>query len=342
MKKKISDISINFQIITFCTVFLMIFSSCQSNISRENLALEYFNLGNAYFAIEKYKEAADYYTKAYSLNPQINKIGYNLARALLENRDPQKALEIIYSLLETDPENIPLLKLEAYANYLLKNDKRALLIYEKILGMVERDYDALYNSALILKQQEEDAAKKAAANKKKTDKTDAGNKEENKESAAYKRLLKLYEIVKEDSSVKLNSKLLGNLLFFAKKENDIDKQIDFLSEYVKVQPKDRQKKLDLAALYVKKEDYIKAVEVYQTISEADKKANKKEPDIFFDMAVIYLTAMEDFQRGKEALTTAFDYGYKNKSELQKLLKREDLYKSSQVKALVDEYGLLAD
>ena len=72
-------------------LLLGLLSACVSQAAREELAQEYYNLGNAFYEIRSYDRAIDYYTLAISHDPGLLNAHYNLSLALIKQGRGDKA-----------------------------------------------------------------------------------------------------------------------------------------------------------------------------------------------------------------------------------------------------------
>ena len=87
--------------VSFCLTCLaaLLFSGCTSQVQQKDLATEFFNLGNAYFELQKYDKAIEYYMQAIELDDTLIKANYNLARVYIEKNDFNKAQEILRAII---------------------------------------------------------------------------------------------------------------------------------------------------------------------------------------------------------------------------------------------------
>ena len=52
--------------------YMFLIGSCETVVTGKELAQEYYNLGNAYYEVEKYEDAVFFYNKAIHLNNLLN------------------------------------------------------------------------------------------------------------------------------------------------------------------------------------------------------------------------------------------------------------------------------
>ncbi|SIQ92912.1 Tetratricopeptide repeat-containing protein [Alkalispirochaeta americana] len=122
---------------------------CVSRVDRQELAQEYFNLGNAYFELQDYERSYRYYRRAIELSDNIPAAGFNLARLYLERGEDQKALDILTTLLARDPENTLIREVYGYTLYRLGEISRARRVYGDLLEEALSRGRVAYNLALL-------------------------------------------------------------------------------------------------------------------------------------------------------------------------------------------------
>jgi len=125
--------------------------SCASS-EAPRLALEYYELGNAWLQMEKWDKAGAAYEKALSYDRSLVAASYNLARALTEAGLYPRALEAVDRLLAEDPDNVRLLTLKAYTLHKAGDDDAALAAYRRASVLNPRDAPTLRNLAFLLEK----------------------------------------------------------------------------------------------------------------------------------------------------------------------------------------------
>lgn len=120
-----------------------------STVRYDELAEEYFNLGNAYYEAGDYERSYQYYTRALEYADEFPAAGFNLARLHIERDEPAAALEIIDELLVDDPENTLYLETRAYALILLDRKDEARSLYRRLLTEDVVRSRITYNLALL-------------------------------------------------------------------------------------------------------------------------------------------------------------------------------------------------
>jgi len=125
-----------------------IVSGC-STVRYEELAQEYFNLGNAYYEAGDYDRSYQYYTRALQYTDEFPAAGFNLARLHIEREEPDAALEIVDTLLREDPANTVYRETRAYTLVLLDRIEEARALYRTILSEEIVRPRIAYNLALL-------------------------------------------------------------------------------------------------------------------------------------------------------------------------------------------------
>ncbi len=121
----------------------------ESETAFSNISVEYYSIADAYYKLENYVKAIEYYKKAESNNELATVSRYKMARcyAYLENWD--EATKLFNSLLKTDSENSHLQILLAYTLAARGDSKKALVIYESLLTREYYDPAVLKNMILL-------------------------------------------------------------------------------------------------------------------------------------------------------------------------------------------------
>ncbi len=287
----------------FFSFFMIFLSGCETVISGKELAQEYYNLGNAYFAIEKYEDAAFFYNKATEYDDKLFSAQFNLAYCYVKLGGNEKAIALLSAILAEDPNNVDMLKLLGYGYHLLGDDEQALVTYDKILAISPEHKDALNNKAIIYWKM------------KKYD--DAEN--------AFRMLLKSNP---SDFDALYN---LGDLLFEMEKYDDA---AFFIEQYIETKPEDAKAYLKIASVYMALEKYYKVLDAYEGALAVDKKLK----EAWFYKAVLLLTKVQDPDKGLTYLAQALELGYGDKNEIRKLISDPSLLEKEQVYKLLREKG----
>jgi tetratricopeptide (TPR) repeat protein len=296
-------------------VVLLIFSvsealsSCASN-ARHNLAVEYYNLGNAYYKIKDYDKAIDFFNKSIEQDPSLLHAHYNLSLALIQQGRGAEANEILQSLLEKDPDNTAVLQIIGYSLYVQGKGEEALDVFDKILELKSNDLNALYNRGIVL--------------------WDLNRKREAEKS--FRELLG--SISQENEELYPDTLFnLGKLLI---EMGDYGEALGYLEEYLEWEDKDVEGYKLLAQAYRAHESYGKALETYNQILTLD----SEQPEVWMDKAEILLTKIEDPLSGLEALDQAIILGFDDKKRFEALLNDPGLVEIEAVKDVLEQWGLL--
>jgi len=129
------------------TLFLLLLPSCLTSPAK---AEEYFNLGMAYFELQKYVQAENWFNKSkfHSLTRTASE--YNLGRVAYETGRYREAKHYFERIIDRDGENITALKAAAYTCIKLKEFDNAENYYRRVLELVPESHDEGYNYALVL------------------------------------------------------------------------------------------------------------------------------------------------------------------------------------------------
>ncbi len=281
----------------------LLIAGCTTGVSIQETAEVYFNLGNAYFELEKYNEAVKAYTRAIELEESFARASYNLARVYLLSGEVEKGIDVLYQELEQDGDNSVILNTLAYAYTLSGETGKALEIYGQVLQRSQYDENALYNSGMLYW-------------------------EEQNRQKAVEVFTSLYRINPEDENVLYN---LGTLEI---ELGDNDRGIRFLEEYTKKQAQDSEALMILAKAYEEEKFFSKALDSYEAVIKLDPKI----PQAHFRKAYILLTAIGDSENGIKSLDQAILAGFTENASIQALMADPDLVDADRVLAFLDEKG----
>lgn len=249
-------------------------ASCASQVPRDELAGEYLNLGNAYFELEDYEQAAEYYARAADLDPQLRAASLNLARAYISEARYGEALSLIDELLTDDPNNTRVLQTRAYALYHAGRADDALAVYRTVLVEDPFNPDVLYNLSVILDSQ--------------------GETEE-----ALSRVKIALEFSEDDAdALRLAGRLAYQLTRF-------DDAIGYLESYLAAESNDVSAKALLGDALRKGGFVSRALTTYDEVL----KDEPRNAGALFGKSVALLTAAEDEEAGLESLRSAVSAGF---------------------------------
>ncbi len=278
---------------------------CVTVSKRPDLAVEYYNLGNSYFKLQQYEQAARTYRKALELDPALNRARFNLVLTLNKLGQPREAQQMLESLLRKDPENQGMLELLAWTLHLQGRSAEALDILSRLLALAPDNATALYNQGALLMETGEPAAA----------------------IGAFTRLLK---VSPEDKRAMLN---LGRLYL---QTDQPEPAARVLGEYLQVDPAAVEAHLLLASAFERLKRFDAALQAY-----SDALSYKENlPEAWFGRAALLLTEVQDPERGLTALTQALEFGFKDTNRIGELLDRRDLLDRERVEALLAGKSLL--
>ncbi|MFO8065386.1 MAG: tetratricopeptide repeat protein [Spirochaetota bacterium] len=288
---------------------VVVLLGCETYVRRADLAEEYFNLGNAFYELEGYERAVEYYEKALALEPDLVPANFNLARAYIESGEYAQAIPILESLIEGEEESVLVLESLAYAYTKQERYEDALELYEEVLSLSPFRVSALYSSALIYRRLEE-------------------------YQNARDLLGRAREAAPEDPDVLYH---YGRILYDT---DDPDEAVSILSDYLDEAPVNEEeidRRLEVARIYADERYFARAISTFDQVLEVD--AN--EPTALFEKAALQLTVIEDSTAGEENLRAALEAGFSDEERAEELLEREDLLSRTRVTELLSEAGLLA-
>jgi tetratricopeptide (TPR) repeat protein len=289
-------------------VLLLLLSACTSTQIRTDLAMEYYNLGNAYYRLGDYERAIELYHRSIDYDSEILNTPYNLSLALIRRGSAEEAKELLQQLLEREPDNVSLLRILGYANYSQGSHEEALLIFERILNLVPGDPGTVYNRGIVLWEME--------------------HLEEARRS--FQELL----LREGDNRGELYRDTLFNLGELLLQMNNAGEAAIYFERYLEWESDDADALSHLAEAYRELERYLDAVEVYQVLLSLD----GEQEEVWMSLAEIYLTRVEDERRGIEALARALDLGFSEQSRFDGLLAEPTLVAPDEIRQMIEHRG----
>lgn len=269
--------------VLFMCALLILLSSCATGVSREDLAAEYVNIGNAWLELDEPEEAAEYLVRAVDLNPELAEANFNLARAWLEVDRVGEAIDVLEELSREDPRNTLVLRTLGVAYYRAGNISAARQAFEDALEENERDADSLYNLGVI--------------------EAEEGN---------HDRSINLLEQARELDDGADVVRAYGLALFEQGRYEEAEAELsDVAEEY----PEDPRVLEARARIAEEAEDYAEAVSQYETLVQLE----GDHAEARFRLARIRLVATEQQEAGIADLRAAIEQGFDDTAALELLL-----------------------
>jgi superkiller protein 3 len=288
-------------------ILLVFFFGCASSLPREEAALVYFNLGNAYFELGELEKASQAYLEALRLDKALAGANYNLAYVFIERGNAARGREILFELLETDPDNTIVLNTVAYSFLQEKDPQNALGYYEQVLELNPYNPEALYNSGVILWGLDEIPEARGRF------------------VALYREDPERHDAVYNLGALELEA---GNTL----------KGIEYLEGYLENVADDIDALTLLGGAYAEEEYYSQALTAYNRIIELDPEV----PAIHFERARVLLTAIGDYPAGRAALEDAVERGFDLRDPLISLASDPDLVRPEEIRDYLLRNDLLSE
>lgn len=260
--------------------FVLLSAGC-STVTTQQLAEEYFNLGNAYFELGRYEQSFDYYSRALELSDSIPAAGFNLARLHEQRQEWDAALSVIEDLRQADPSNGLYLETEAFLRYRNGEVASARDLYADLIREYPERRRLRYNLGLLeMGADEPERAWQALA----------GGLESARDA--------------EDTAYLW---LVAEAAWQTGRRDVALRQLEVFRELVTDNPGEQ------GALAGRLADWgypLAALEILQQIpGEVD-----ADPDLLFLTGRLYLEATDDFERGLEALVAAISAGFPSDDE----------------------------
>lgn len=287
----------------------LVLAGCAATLTPAELAVEYLNLGNAYFELGRFEDAGQYFLRAVDLDPSLNRAGYNLARAYIEQGRPSEAVPILEELLGEDPDNRLVMEALGYAHYDLGNAEEALNHYDRLVRLSVVDPRILFNAGYI-------------------------HQEFDNDERAFDLYSLAAEITPDDADIQW---ALAQTAFAI---DEIEAGLAAAQAYrdlLGAPPEAADTLEELGDLYREYRYYDRALEAYDAAAAGEAAAR-----VVFKRAEILLTEAGELELGLEALQRAVELGFSDTAAAQALLEREELVDPQAVELALRNAGLLAE
>ena len=273
-----------------------------SGVPPSEAAAAYYDLGNAYFELERFEDAISAYSRALELDDAILQAGYNLARVYIETGRMSKGIEILEKMLEADPENSVLLSTVAWAEYRSGNLIAALTGYERVLARIGNHRDSLYNAAMV-----------------------ARRLGKNTEAVDY---LARYFDEYEDKTV------LPYLGRWEIESGSLEKGISRLEQHAAEEKPEIEILILMGETYETLDRFGDSVKAYGEVLDKD----SSRSEIRFEIARILLEEIEDYAAGMDELEKALDSGFEDTDAMRLLLENARSYYLTEAEVLFSGKG----
>ncbi|TVQ25482.1 MAG: hypothetical protein EA382_06960 [Spirochaetaceae bacterium] len=289
---------------------LIVLASCTTTLSRADLAVEYYNLGTAYFEIGRYERSAEFLARAITLDDSLARAGYNLSRAyamLGRYADSATQLEL---LLAGDPDNVLVISTLAYVEYRRGDLDRAAVLFDRAIDLNPAGVDLLINRATIAELQDD---------------SDRG-------------LELLVRAVDLDPSRVGIRRRIADAFVAAGRPLDA---IDALRRLRTEQPDDTDATLLLAGLLASERFVAEAIDAYAAVAANEALDDAVRARAGFAQARLLLVDAREADLGIESLLLAIELGYRDAESVRGLL-ADDIAGRDRVVDLLTDAGLLPE
>jgi tetratricopeptide (TPR) repeat protein len=280
------------------------FSCATTRLSDAELVEEYLAIGNEHFAAGRFERAILFYSRAAALDPTAKAPRLSLAKAKIEAKELEPAIELLRELDAQDKDNTVILSYLAYAYALLERYGDAEAAYRRVVALLPQDAGAAKNLAIILRR--------------------AGKPRE-----AMEALRAASDASPSDNELRLSAGLAEE------GQGMYAEAVARLEAYVAAGGKDGRALAALGRAYEALERYDLAAERLEAYL-----GSASDPEARWRLALIYLGPMAEAKKGLEALGKAAQEGFKDLESARALAAREDIAAKEQVLALLKEAKLI--
>ncbi len=271
-----------------------------------DIAVEYFNVGNAFYEIDQFGKAIEYYDKVLKIDPDFHKARYNLVYIYVSREDFKTANKHINYLYITGDDNLRIKKLSAYIKYSEGKLDDSLGLYLDVLDSGDNSDDIRFNIVKLYFQLED-----------------------------YENAL---DYVKELILGKEDVDLYYMAGLIADNARDLDLAIDYYETCIELGGKEKDLLGNVLDIYLELSDFENQKKILGLIaqsSDGDVKANA-----LFDLSKISLITDNDFSQGYGYLESAIEAGFKNIQKVNELLDIPDLIEKDKIRLLFTDKEIL--
>ncbi|MFP4511105.1 MAG: tetratricopeptide repeat protein [Spirochaetota bacterium] len=285
---------------------VLLLVSCATGMTREQLAAEYFNIGNGFLELERPDEASEYFVRALDLDPSLRAAEFNLARAYADAGRYTDAREVLELLLDVDPENTLVLRSYGFVMYRLGYPEEAVESFEAVIDANPADADSWFNLSLLARER--------------------GDMDE-----AYRTIRRARDLEPSADDILVEYALIAH-------DRDDPEARDLLDEAYEVAPEDTR------VLSAFSERSFETGEFAQARDLSDELVSR-EPEVgahHFLQARISFVGIEDSERAVVSLRQALERDFRDEAAIATLLDELETDDRELVEALLADYGLGGD
>lgn len=289
------------------SIFTVFCLSCVTRVDESGLAVEYFNVGNAFLEIEQFDKAVEYYNKVLDIDTDFHKARYNLIYIYVRRSDFKNAGKNIAYLELLGDENLKVKRLSAYVKYSEGKLEEALDLYVGVYNRGDHSEEIQLNIVKLYYQL-------------------------GKYSEAMVFLEELL-LGKEDAELFFLAALV------AEGAGDLQLATEYYEVCIELGDVDEALYTNTLALYVLLDDFVNQKRILELIvgnsADDDQIANA-----FFELSKILLFEDNNFSEGYKSLESAIGAGFKDGDRALKLLNSPDLIDIEKIRALFMDNNIL--
>lgn len=271
-----------------------------------DLAVEYFNVGNAFYEIDQFDKAIDYYDKVLDIDPDFHKARYNLVYIYVYKEDFKTAESHINYLNISGDNNLKIKKLSAYLKYSKGELNDSLDLYLDILNSGDSSEEIRLNIVKLYFQLED-----------------------------YQKALDyVKELIGDNEDVDLY--YMAGLI--ADNARDLELAVGYYETCIELGSKEKDLLGNVLDIYLELSDFVNQKRIFELIidaSDGDVKANA-----LFSLSKISLITDHDFSKGYSYLESAIEAGFKDTGKVDELLNTPDLIEKDKIRLLLTDKEIL--
>lgn len=284
-------------------LLVLLLASCATGLTREELAAEYFNIGNGFLELGRPDRASEYFVRALDLDPGLRVAEFNLARAYVDAGRYADARDVLELLLDVDPDNTLVLRSYGFVMYRLGYPEDAVEAYEAVLDINPSDADSWFNLSLLARERDD-------------------------LDAAYRSIRRARDLDPSADDIVVELGLIAH-------ERDSPEARDLLEDAYETSPENSRVLFALAERSFEAGEFAQARDLSEELVS-------QEPEVGahrFLQSRIAFTGLEDSDRGVVNLRQALERDFRDEAALSRLLEELEDDDRALVEALLSDYGL---
>ena len=279
------------------SIFFIFTLSCRTTGESIDLSVEYFNIGNAYFKLEKLDKAEDYYLRSIDIDADYNSPRFNLSQIYISQSKFKLAKKQLFILYKQDQQNIKVNRMLGFCFYVEGNIDNSLKYYLAAYNLGDISKETKLNISKLYYQ--------------------LGMYEDAKENISEL-------LVEADDSTTI---YMGGIIYEESGDQEEALRLYLLSMDMGLDSIDLY--LKILNIYKLNNDYKGQEKILTILIDKD----KDKAGYTFSLGYIYIINYNDFSKGYELIKKSIDLGFNSSTDAELLLNEPNLIEKDKIRQL---------